>query len=49
MKFDLAKMLAEIGQDEKKPEAESGKKVLTQAEIKALAKARRAAAKAAAK
>ena len=50
MKFDLAKMLAEIEQDEKKPEAEpTGKKVLTQAEIKALALSRRKARKSAAK
>jgi hypothetical protein len=51
MKFDLAKMLAEIERDEKKVvvEGEPRKKVLTQEEIKALARARRKAGKSAAK
>jgi hypothetical protein len=52
MKFDLAKMLAEIerdDRDDKKTEGAPQKKVLTQEEIKALAIARRKARKSAAK
>jgi len=52
MKFDLARTLAEIEEDEPKDAKKSegaGKKVLTQAEIKALARARRKGGKAAAR
>ena len=51
MKFDLARMLTEIEEDEPRNEKKAegaGKKVLTQAEIKALARARRKGGKAAA-
>jgi hypothetical protein len=44
VKFDLAKMLAEIKHDEPGGEAPPRKRVLTQDEIKAMARKRRKAA-----
>ena len=44
MKYDLAKMLAEIARDDRAGKGSEKEKVLTQAEIKARARNRRKAA-----